>query len=209
MYCRPNKTTGAGGPLLLPIRTRSAARIAQVCRLVKARALTGLVSLSVLLVGCAHYQRTHFRVVDSISGKPLPSTAFTTRFSLGALQFGDLFRPEWTYTQNQEAQSDRDGLATLRVPMSRPSGIHPQDKDGNPTDPEDVAGALVTVTKEGYAPSEIRHSNNKWREVGRSTSPTAPLIVEMTPNSKDGAANGSQPIRSQTNRTPGAAGARR
>jgi hypothetical protein len=93
--------------------------------------------------------------------------------------------------------------------MSRPSGIHPQDKDGNPTDPEDVAGALVTVTKEGYAPSEIRHSNNKWREVGRSTAPTAPLIVEMTPNSKDGAASGGHPFQQVTNPMPAAAASRR
>jgi hypothetical protein len=160
------------------------AAVRELDRSVKAATLTALVSLSVLLVGCAHYQRTHFRVVDSVSGEPLPSARFTTQFSLGALQFGDLFRPEWTYAQNQEAQSDKEGLATLRVPMSRPSGIHPQDEAGTPIDPEDVVGALVTVTKEGYAPSKISHSNNKWREVGKSTSPTVPLIIKMTPNTE-------------------------
>ena len=133
-----------------------------------------------LLAGCAHYQKAYFRVVDSASQEPVAAARLTTQFTLGALAFTDLFRPEWTYTQNQEAQSPSNGVVKLKVPMSRPSGMHPQDKDGNPIDPNTVVGATVTVAKEGYLARQIFYSNTKWREVGRSTSQTAPLLLELT-----------------------------
>jgi hypothetical protein len=147
---------------------------------VKACTSTLLLALCLLVVGCAHYQRTYFRVVDSASRESVPSASLTTQFTLGALAFTDLFRPEWTHTQNQEGYTQSNGLAKLKVPMSRPSGMHPQDKDGNPVDPNDVVGATVTVAKQGYTARQVYYSNNKWREVGKATSPDSPFLIELT-----------------------------
>jgi hypothetical protein len=159
----------------------------------KTNTLPGLMALSFLLVGCAHYQRTWFRVVDSVSGEPVPSARLSAPYCSGPLAFGDLFRPEWTYPQKQEASTQSNGLAKLKVPMS-------------------MVGAAVAVTKPGYDDRVIgRYSNKKWREIGRASSPGSPLVVGLTRNDTEPgrASNGSQPVRSVTNRTSSAAGSPR
>jgi hypothetical protein len=158
----------------------------------KTNTLAGLMALCSLLVGCAHYQRTWFRVVDSVSGEPVPAARLTADYCSGPLAFGNSFRPEWTYPQKQEASTQSNGLAKLKVPMSS-------------------IGAAVAITKAGYDDRMIgRYSNKKWREIGRASSPGSSFIVELARKDTEPgrASNGSQPVPLMTNRTSPAAGSR-
>ena len=128
--------------------------------------------------GCGHYAPTHLRVVDDVSGGPVPDARLTTSLSLGPLRFSDLFRPEWTHTQKQEAHTDSDGLATLRVPLSRSSSMHSPGV-------QDQIGATVTVSRYGYDDRLVWHSNNHWKKIGAESGRSSPYVIRLTPSNTE------------------------
>ena len=132
------------------------------------------------LVACGNYQTASFRVVNSATGDPVKNAKFDTEFIDGfALSLSDLFRPDWTYAKSQEDFSDDEGMAHVRFPLGRTTGLGVASPEGARLDPEDHATTTLRVTKEGFHAAKISHSNNEWRDVGHRATPRSPIVISL------------------------------
>jgi hypothetical protein len=176
-------------------------------RSVKTKTLTGLVTLVVLLAGCTHCKRTYIQVVDASSREPLASAKVTT----------SLYNPahlDSHRTHIKEVLTRSNGLAVVRMPMCSTRGapvayLYEGGRCVGRADPNADVGPELLVEKEGYIGSALYRSNDAWRY--EDSSPESPFVVTLTRNrtEPDGAANRSQPVRSDTNQPSAAAGSGR
>jgi hypothetical protein len=192
-------------PRFRPVRTLRQWRGAAAAeRSVKTTRLTSILTAGLLLAGCARSQRTYFQVVDSVSKEPLSSAKVTAGLY-------DPLNADSRRTHTRAVFTGTNGLAVVKVPLCSTNGIHIRSTTGILADPDDCVGPEVLVEREGYDTQVMYDNNSTWRIDGEDTSSEAPLVIYLirTRTELDGAANGSQPVRSQTNSTPEPAGSRR
>src|SRR5262245_17902869 len=122
-----------------------------------------LIILAAGLVGCGHYRDANFRVVNAQTGMPVEGAKLTAVFIDGySITLTDLIRPQWSYTQAQEAKTGADGIAAMKVPLGRTTGLGVTSPDGRKLDPQDHARTTVTAQKNGFRDASVSHTNNEW-----------------------------------------------
>jgi hypothetical protein len=134
------------------------------------------------LVGCGHYQHANFCVVNSKTGVPVEGAKLSTDFVDGySITLTDLIRPQWSYTQPQEATTGSEGTAAMKVPLGRTIGLSVMSPDGRKLDPHDHTYTEVTATKTGFRDASVSHTNNEWRHLASISTPELPITIRLEP----------------------------
>lgn len=114
---------------------------------------------------------------------PVAGAKLTTDFIDGySTTLTDLIRPQWSYTQPQEATTATDGTAAMQILLGRTTGLGVTSPDGRKLDPQDHTGTTVTARKEGFSDASVSHTNKEWRRLAPLNTPENPITIQIEPN---------------------------